>query len=109
MLLLYFSGCCCQTLELLFRITNAQNVNVIVEKMLGFLRLCNDEYTIINLVGKVVELAEKYPSCCNKNIHYNLFKILFLLLIYFGHGMISLAGNTGHECLTHYGFCHPLV
>ncbi|XP_062849431.1 AP-4 complex subunit epsilon-1 [Trichomycterus rosablanca] len=49
-----------ETLELLFRITNAQNVTVIVEKMLGFLRLCNDEYTIIDLVGKVVELAEKY-------------------------------------------------
>ncbi|KAL7857667.1 hypothetical protein AOLI_G00177690 [Acnodon oligacanthus] len=50
-----------ETLELLFRITNAQNVTVIVEKMLGFLRLCNDDYTIIDLVGKVAELAEKYP------------------------------------------------
>ncbi|XP_026775724.2 AP-4 complex subunit epsilon-1 [Pangasianodon hypophthalmus] len=49
-----------ETLELLFRITNAQNVTVIVEKMLGFLRLCNDNYTIIDLVGKVAELAEKY-------------------------------------------------
>ncbi|XP_036432371.1 AP-4 complex subunit epsilon-1 isoform X2 [Colossoma macropomum] len=49
-----------ETLELLFRITNAQNVTVIVEKMLGFLRLCNDDYTIIDLVGKVAELAEKY-------------------------------------------------
>uniref|UniRef100_A0AAR2IX48 AP-4 complex subunit epsilon n=1 Tax=Pygocentrus nattereri TaxID=42514 RepID=A0AAR2IX48_PYGNA len=50
-----------ETLELLFRITNAQNVTIIVEKMLGFLRLCNDDYTIIDLVGKVAELAEKYP------------------------------------------------
>ncbi|XP_027019561.1 AP-4 complex subunit epsilon-1 isoform X2 [Tachysurus fulvidraco] len=49
-----------ETLELLFRITNAQNVTVIVEKMLGFLQLCNDNYTIIDLVGKVAELAEKY-------------------------------------------------
>ncbi|XP_060770460.1 AP-4 complex subunit epsilon-1 [Neoarius graeffei] len=49
-----------ETLELLFRITNAQNVTVIVEKMLGFLRLCNDNYTIIDLVGKVAELAEKF-------------------------------------------------
>ncbi|XP_066523362.1 AP-4 complex subunit epsilon-1 isoform X2 [Hoplias malabaricus] len=49
-----------ETLELLFRITNAQNVTVIVEKMLGFLRLCDDDYTIIDLVGKVAELAEKY-------------------------------------------------
>ncbi|XP_076846996.1 AP-4 complex subunit epsilon-1 isoform X2 [Brachyhypopomus gauderio] len=49
-----------ETLELLFRITNAQNVTVIVEKILGFLRLCDDDYTIIDLVGKVAELAEKY-------------------------------------------------
>lgn len=49
-----------ETLELLFRITNAQNVTVIVEKMLGFLRLSNDDYKTIDLVGKVAELAEKY-------------------------------------------------
>ncbi|XP_051975384.1 AP-4 complex subunit epsilon-1 [Xyrauchen texanus] len=49
-----------ETLELLFRITNAQNVMVIVEKMLDFLRLCNDDHTVIHLVGKVAELAEKF-------------------------------------------------
>ncbi|XP_048014044.1 AP-4 complex subunit epsilon-1 [Megalobrama amblycephala] len=49
-----------ETLELLFRITNAQNVTVIVEKMLDFLRSCNDEHTVIHLVGKVAELAEKF-------------------------------------------------
>ncbi|XP_067235633.1 AP-4 complex subunit epsilon-1 isoform X2 [Chanodichthys erythropterus] len=49
-----------ETLELLFRITNAQNVTVIVEKMLDFLRGCNDEHTVIHLVGKVAELAEKF-------------------------------------------------
>ncbi|XP_030631531.1 AP-4 complex subunit epsilon-1 [Chanos chanos] len=49
-----------ETLELLFRITNTQNVTVIVEKMLGFLKLSNDDYTIVDLVGKVAELAEKY-------------------------------------------------
>ncbi|KAL2093414.1 hypothetical protein ACEWY4_010726 [Coilia grayii] len=49
-----------ETLELLFRITNTQNVRVIVEKMLGFLRGCQDDYTIIDLLAKVAELAEKY-------------------------------------------------
>nr|XP_046249245.1 AP-4 complex subunit epsilon-1 [Scatophagus argus] len=49
-----------ETLELLFRITNAQNVTVIVEKMLEFLRTSKDDYTTIDLVGKVAELAEKY-------------------------------------------------
>ncbi|XP_022611642.1 AP-4 complex subunit epsilon-1 isoform X1 [Seriola dumerili] len=49
-----------ETLELLFRITNAQNVVVIVKKMLEFLRISTDDYTTIDLVGKVAELAEKY-------------------------------------------------
>uniref|UniRef100_UPI0037E73555 AP-4 complex subunit epsilon-1 n=1 Tax=Semicossyphus pulcher TaxID=241346 RepID=UPI0037E73555 len=49
-----------ETLELLFRITNAQNVTVIVEKMLEFLRISKDDYTTTDLVGKVAELAEKY-------------------------------------------------
>eukprot|EP00064_Thunnus_orientalis_P010740 superscaffoldBa00001485_g10767 len=50
-----------EVLELLFRITNAQNVTVIVEKMLEFLSISKDDYTTIDLVGKVAELAEKYP------------------------------------------------
>ncbi|KAM6925669.1 AP-4 complex subunit epsilon-1 [Lycodopsis pacificus] len=50
-----------ETLELLFRITNAQNVTVIVEKMLEFLRVNKDDYTTIDLVGKVAELAENFP------------------------------------------------
>ncbi|XP_077372229.1 AP-4 complex subunit epsilon-1 [Festucalex cinctus] len=49
-----------ETLELLFRITNAKNVAVIVEKMLEFLRTSKDDYTTIDLVGKVAEVAEKY-------------------------------------------------
>ncbi|XP_068168108.1 AP-4 complex subunit epsilon-1 [Antennarius striatus] len=49
-----------ETLELLFRITNAQNVTVIVEKMLEFLRISKDDYMTTDLVGKVAELAEKY-------------------------------------------------
>ncbi|XP_061630694.1 AP-4 complex subunit epsilon-1 [Phyllopteryx taeniolatus] len=49
-----------ETLELLFRITNAKNVTVIVEKMLEFLRTSKDDYMTIDLVGKVAEVAEKY-------------------------------------------------
>ncbi|XP_048471692.1 AP-4 complex subunit epsilon-1 [Rhincodon typus] len=51
-----------ETLELLYRITNAQNVTVIVQKLLEYLRESKDEYVTISLVGKVAELAEKYPS-----------------------------------------------
>ncbi|XP_021153561.2 AP-4 complex subunit epsilon-1 isoform X2 [Columba livia] len=49
-----------ETLELLYRITNGQNVIVIVQKMLGYLKESKEEYAIINLVGKIAELAEKY-------------------------------------------------
>uniref|UniRef100_A0A4W3KHW9 AP-4 complex subunit epsilon n=1 Tax=Callorhinchus milii TaxID=7868 RepID=A0A4W3KHW9_CALMI len=50
-----------ETLELLYRITNGQNVTVIAQKMLDYLRQSKDEYVTISLVGKVAELAEKYP------------------------------------------------
>ncbi|XP_064373425.1 AP-4 complex subunit epsilon-1 isoform X2 [Dromaius novaehollandiae] len=49
-----------ETLELLYRITNGQNVIVIVQKMLDYLKQSKEEYTIISLAGKVAELAEKY-------------------------------------------------
>ncbi|XP_007933369.1 AP-4 complex subunit epsilon-1 [Orycteropus afer afer] len=49
-----------ETLELLYRITNAQNITVIVQKMLEYLHQSKEEYIIINLVGKIAELAEKY-------------------------------------------------
>ncbi|XP_040269904.1 AP-4 complex subunit epsilon-1 isoform X1 [Bufo bufo] len=49
-----------ETLELLYRITNEQNVTVIVQKMLEYLKQSKDEYTVIALVGKVADLAEKY-------------------------------------------------
>uniref|UniRef100_A0A3P8P4E4 AP-4 complex subunit epsilon n=1 Tax=Astatotilapia calliptera TaxID=8154 RepID=A0A3P8P4E4_ASTCA len=55
-----------ETLELLFRITNGQNVTVIVEKMLEFLCISEDDHTTIDLVGKVAELAEKYPLKYNE-------------------------------------------
>ncbi|XP_075129552.1 AP-4 complex subunit epsilon-1 [Leptodactylus fuscus] len=52
-----------ETLELLYRITNEQNVIVIVQKMLEYLKQSKDEYTVIALVGKIADLAEKYsPS-----------------------------------------------
>ncbi|XP_009080160.1 PREDICTED: AP-4 complex subunit epsilon-1, partial [Acanthisitta chloris] len=49
-----------ETLELLYRITNGQNVIVIVQKMLDYLKESKEEYAVINLVGKIAELAEKY-------------------------------------------------
>lgn len=54
---------------MLFRITNSQNVTVIVEKMLEFLHSSKDDYTTTDLVGKVAVLAEKYPSECVDQTH----------------------------------------
>uniref|UniRef100_A0A670YZD5 AP-4 complex subunit epsilon n=1 Tax=Pseudonaja textilis TaxID=8673 RepID=A0A670YZD5_PSETE len=54
-----------ETLELLYRITNEQNVTVIVQKMLDYINQSKEEYAIINISGKIAELAEKYPfPCC---------------------------------------------
>ncbi|XP_026565704.1 AP-4 complex subunit epsilon-1 [Pseudonaja textilis] len=49
-----------ETLELLYRITNEQNVTVIVQKMLDYINQSKEEYAIINISGKIAELAEKY-------------------------------------------------
>ncbi|KAJ8343558.1 hypothetical protein SKAU_G00308870 [Synaphobranchus kaupii] len=60
-----------ETLELLYRITNGQNVSVIVQKMLDFLRQSKDEHTTIDLVGKTMntvfslggdEMQQEIPS-----------------------------------------------
>uniref|UniRef100_A0A2K6AL51 AP-4 complex subunit epsilon n=1 Tax=Mandrillus leucophaeus TaxID=9568 RepID=A0A2K6AL51_MANLE len=45
-----------ETLELLYRITNAQNVTVIVQKMLEYLHQSKEEYVIVNLVGKIADV-----------------------------------------------------
>ncbi|KAG8145025.1 putative AP-4 complex subunit epsilon protein [Naja naja] len=59
-----------ETLELLYRITNEQNVTVIVQKMLDYISQSKEEYTIINIAGKIAELAEKYPfTCCACLLH----------------------------------------
>ncbi|KAB1278174.1 AP-4 complex subunit epsilon-1 [Camelus dromedarius] len=59
-----------ETLELLYRITNAQNITVIVQKMLEYLHQSKEEYIIVNLVGKIAELAEKYPLFGPQVIQY---------------------------------------
>ncbi|XP_061284758.1 AP-4 complex subunit epsilon-1 isoform X1 [Bos javanicus] len=49
-----------ETLELLYRITNAQNITVIVQKMLEYLHQSKEEYIIVNLVGKIAETVDTY-------------------------------------------------
>ncbi|GLC48271.1 hypothetical protein PLESTB_000077700 [Pleodorina starrii] len=52
-----------KTLELLYKMTKANNIQVIVDKMMGYLSSCTDEHIRRDIVRKVCDLAERYaPS-----------------------------------------------
>ncbi|GAX83960.1 hypothetical protein CEUSTIGMA_g11384.t1 [Chlamydomonas eustigma] len=52
-----------KTLELLYKMTKANNVEVIVERMMSYLRTTTDEHIKKDIVRRVSELAERYaPS-----------------------------------------------
>jgi AP-4 complex subunit epsilon-1 len=52
-----------KTLDLLFRMTNAVNVEFIVEKLLSFLSTANDDHFRTDLVGQITQCAERFaPS-----------------------------------------------
>ena len=60
-----------QTLDLLCRITNATNVEIVCSKLIGYLRVTVDSYFRAELVTRVTELAERYPL-------YTLIRIQYL-------------------------------
>ncbi len=49
-----------KTLDLLFRMTNPVNAEVVVAKMLSFLSASRDKYLKLDLVLKILQLAERY-------------------------------------------------
>lgn len=52
-----------KTLDLLFRMTNVHNVSIIVEKMIGHLRVTADAFLRRELTSRITSLAERYaPS-----------------------------------------------
>lgn len=52
-----------KTLDLLFRMTNAMNVEFIVEKLLSFLAAATDDHFRTDLVGQITQCAERFaPS-----------------------------------------------
>lgn len=52
-----------KTLDLLFRMTNAINVEFIVEKLLSFLATATDDHFRTDLVGQITQCAERFaPS-----------------------------------------------
>ncbi|KAG2486441.1 hypothetical protein HYH03_014888 [Edaphochlamys debaryana] len=52
-----------KTLELLYKMTRSNNIQVIVDKMMGYLGTCSDDHIRRDVVRKVCDLAERYaPS-----------------------------------------------
>ena len=52
-----------ETLLLLFKMTNGNNVEVIVEKLLHYLKMASDPHFKKDLVTKIMQLSEKFaPS-----------------------------------------------
>lgn len=49
-----------KTLELLFKMANPNNVEVIVEKMIEYLRSCGDEVAKADAVQRISDLSERY-------------------------------------------------
>ncbi len=49
-----------QTLDLLYRMTNPVNVEVIVDKQLYYLRTTTDVFLRTDLVSRITQAAEKY-------------------------------------------------
>ncbi|XP_077863845.1 uncharacterized protein LOC102803292, partial [Saccoglossus kowalevskii] len=50
-----------KTLDLLFKMTNQKNIEVIFKKVLEYLNTAKDNYIKKDLVAKITDLAEKYP------------------------------------------------
>jgi AP-4 complex subunit epsilon-1 len=52
-----------KTLDLLYKMTNSSNVEVIVENMITYMQTLNDAHNKTEIAGRVIELAERFaPS-----------------------------------------------
>jgi len=49
-----------KTLELLYKMTKSSNVEIVVEKLIQYLKTCSDEHITTDICAKVSDLAEKY-------------------------------------------------
>ena len=80
-----------KTLDLLFKMTNPQNVEVVVSRMMDFLRSTRDETQKADLVVKVTRLAEQYA-------HSNTWYIETINNVLECSGE-SIPGAAGHNLL----------
>eukprot|EP00210_Caulerpa_lentillifera_P001535 g1473.t1 len=49
-----------KTLELLYRMTKSSNVEIVVQKLIQYLRSCSDKHIQYDICSKVTDLAERY-------------------------------------------------
>lgn len=49
-----------KTLELLYRMTQSSNVEIVVQKLIQYLKTCSDEHITTDICSKVTELAERF-------------------------------------------------
>eukprot|EP00210_Caulerpa_lentillifera_P007077 g6770.t1 len=49
-----------KTLELLYKMTKSSNVEIVVEKLIQYLKTCTDEHIQTDICSKVTDLAERY-------------------------------------------------
>jgi len=66
-----------ETLDLLFKMTNQDNIEIIVSKMLNTLHASTDDHFRNTLVLKITELAERY--CTTHEWYISTMQILFEL------------------------------
>ena len=52
-----------KTLDLLYKMTKSSNVEVIVERMIAYIRTLNDAHNKTEIASRIIELAERFaPS-----------------------------------------------
>ena len=96
MILLFFASP--QTLELLYGMTNQENVQVIVKRMIQHLERVADTYIRADLVVKVMEVAHKYPCYITTGgatglTHWSLGK-LFVVQMYTFQAHLYVINNS---------------
>ena len=51
-----------KTLDLLYKMTKSANVEVIVERMISYMRTLSDAHTKTDIASRVIELAERFAT-----------------------------------------------
>jgi hypothetical protein len=81
-----------KTLDLLYKMTKPNNVEVIVERMIAYMRTVTDTHSKGNIAGKVIELAERFAPTNE----------WFILVRRASHVLACRASIAPKQCLCSY-------